>query len=180
MPNKNAPSTKFTREELLQFAQAGVRETVRGIERTIARLQREFPEVMIGGTIALLKPEPRTDGQAWPHLDVEPTRPPVKKGDGRRAAWTPARRKKQAALMRKNERGKKRGITGWQKMQAVLQAAPNHRATATEIREATGLTHAAMANSFTAHEDLFKRAEPGVYTLTAAGKKAAETNGATP
>jgi len=188
--SKTAPSTKFTREELLAFAQAGVRERVREMEREIVRLQQQFPEVMITSTIALLKPERRTDGQSWPALP-KPSTTNTNRVDAVKAAWTPARRKRQAALMKKRsakmhaarraavKRAKKSGDGYvWQKMQAALLAAPDHRATSKELQQATGSNSVAIANSFNEHDDIFRRVGQGVYSLTAAGKKAAE-NGAT-
>jgi len=187
MSSKGHPSYRFTRDELRAFAVAGMRQTIRKIELQLARIFNEFPEVFISKTApVLLKAEPREDGKDWGGARAGAGRPTAtpRASAALKKAWTPKRRREQSARMRKlQKRGHMqtkaaRGGTAWQKMRAALQAAPRQRATAAEIREATGLTHAALANSVTSHADLFTRVEPGVYQLTAAGKKASE-NGAT-
>lgn len=187
MTHKTAPSTKFTRDELQGFAVAGVRDRVRAIERELHRYQREFPQLFItDAPYVLLAAERREDGQTWPPVpqDRKPGQRKWTAADRKahgakmskavKAAW--ARRKKAAAKTTKG------GVAVWQKMQAALAAAPEQRATSKELQAACGLTgksaSVAIANSFGAHGDLFKRVAPGVYTLTAAGKKGTE-NGAT-
>jgi len=188
---RHAPSTKFTRDELAALALAGVRERVRTIERELHRMQREFPSVFItDAPLVLLAAEPRDDGSTWPLVAPGPK-------PGQRT-WTDAQRKVHARRMRKvakaqwarrrasgeaapkKKAGKKKAgkVPVWQRMREALLAAPDHRATIQELMEAAKATSSNVAGSATMHADTFKRVEPGVYTLTAAGMKAAE-NGAT-
>lgn len=192
MPNEK-PSTQFTRAELRTFALAGVREKVRAMEREIARLQREFPDVFISAdAVVLLTAEARTDGKDW-LLQAPTTRKPStrkwsaavrKQYADRMRKLQPklrrARRAKQAATTRTTapRRRKSTTIPMWRQLQAALQAAPDQQATSPQLMSATGATSSAVATNVTTHPDIFKRLSPGVFTLTAAGKK--DANGATP
>ena len=181
MPNKGSSTYKFTRDELQQFAIAGVRDRVRAIEKELHRMQREFPAVFItDAPLVLLAPEKRTDGKSWPLAPAE-----TAKREKMKAAWTPARRKRAAALLKKRRPKMQRrstqkhddGSKVWERMHAALLAAPDHRATSKELQQAIGTNSVAICNSAAQHDDLFKRESPGVYVLTAAGKKTSE-NGA--
>jgi len=179
MPNKGSSTYKFTRDELQQFAIAGVRDRVRDIEKELHRMQREFPSIFItDAPLVLLAPEKRTDGKSWPLVKADHTARNQKIA----ATWTPARRRKAAKMMKKTrakmERAKKNdGSKVWQQMQAALLAAPDQRATSKELQQAIGTNSVGIANSAKQHDDLFKRVEQGVYTLTAKGKSS--ENGAT-
>ena len=178
-----AKTYRFTRDELRAYALGGgVREHVRKLEQDIARLQREFPDVMIDTPIVLLKAEARTDGQAWPALSS-----PQK----HQASWTPERRAKQAAAMRKRQgtmqrakqaKQKAAAVTPpaadkaqphqpptWERMRQMLLTAPDQQATSKAIQAAAGMTAVNVALALTEHPKLFKRIKPGVYALRPAG-----------
>jgi len=181
MPNKGSSTYKFTRDELQQFAIAGVRDRVRDIEKELHRMQREFPAVFItDAPLVLLAPEKRTDGKSWPLVPSKH----AERNQKIAKSWTPSRRKRAAVLMKKTrakmertKRAKKSTSKVWEQMHAALLAAPDHRATSKELQQAIGTNSVAICNSAAQHDDLFKRESPGVYVLTAAGKKTSE-NGA--
>lgn len=173
-------SLGFTKTELQAFATAGIRDRVRDIERELHRIQATFPGVLRQEEpIVLLAAEERPNGKPWPPLTA--------KSEKTRASWTPARRKQQAARLRKNQARLQAGkrakrtptakrtgpVLAWQRMQAALRHAPNQQATAKELREATKLTSVNICNAWSTHRDVFKRVKPGVYALTAAGQNGA-------
>jgi hypothetical protein len=195
-PGYRAPSLGFTKGELQAFAQAGIRDRVREIERELERIRRSFPGLLrLGaGPIVLLAAEARTDGQTWAPL---PEPPKAKQAAAIKKSWTPARRQQQARRIKKRlpqmqaarhrkqleRQGKKPNgrvpTPVWQEMRAALLAAPEQRLTTAEIRQALGRTDkavtVAIANSAQQHPEVFKRVETGVYALTAAGKKVEPT-----
>ena len=192
MPNSRTsthPSKPFTRAELVAYALGGgVRERLRTLEQEIARLQKQFPEVMLDGPIVLLKPEVRTDGKTWP------LQPPPTKNSRNAASWTPARRKQQAQRMKAQQakiqraRGTKtatrataptarvktaKASSSWQKMRSALLLAPDYQGTSKEIQAAAGITNVNIAQAFRDYPDVFKKIDKGVYALTTAGKNGA-------
>lgn len=163
----------YSKTELAAFAEAGIRNRVREIERELHRIQRSFPKLLLSAEpVVLLAPEPRTDGQTWPPLVTETPKP--KRSLSAKALTAMRTNAIKARLARrKQQRSKQPAKPVWQQMQAFLLTAPDHRATAKTLVAAMGTRFAAIANSATAHPETFKRVEPGVYTLTAAAKNGA-------
>lgn len=185
-----ATSQPLTRDELRGFARAGVRASVVEMERTLARLCREYPEVFINGTAPVfVAPEEKPHAQPWPALTAS---------DGRsRVEWTAERRAVQAERIRarlpkmvaarrkkirerkkeeqKVRRSPKGGEPVWARMREYLATREDHRATSKEITKAIKANNsAAVPSAFVTHPDLFERPEVGVYQLTKAGLNGAE------
>ena len=166
------PSAGYSKVELAAFAVLGIRDRVLAIERELTRIQRSFPDMLISNEpIVLLAPERRTDGKTWPLVA-----PDEKRSQAAKRAWTPARRKKQAAHARRINTTKARSNKPiWQQVVDVLLKAPQHQATSKELLQATSAqSFASIASCMDIHSDVIKRVKPGVYTLTAAGKNGAQ------
>lgn len=183
-----SPASGFKKEELIAFALGGgVRDRVRAIETELARIQRVFPGVLVSDEpIVLLAAEPRTDGKVWPLVAPTPTRrKPLRQPNT--SAQQEARSRNLAkariakARKRKSARPTRKGTKAsafvplWREAQSMLQTAPDHTATAEEIREALNLKPKVnITSALMDHQDVFKRVKTGVYTLTAAAKNGAE------
>jgi len=99
--------TKITTAMLQQLAEAGIRQRVADIERELAAYHKVWPDVFISPTAPqLLKapPKPEASNGHWPAVTFTlkpPTPTPPTTKSKHAAAWTPARRAKQARLMKK-------------------------------------------------------------------------------
>jgi hypothetical protein len=83
----------MTKSDLLGLAQWGAHREVAAIEQRLHALQREFPDIfVVNESIVLLKAELRSSDNGLA---------PRKKNFKYSASWTPARRAKQAKVMRK-------------------------------------------------------------------------------
>lgn len=102
----------MNRDELVKLAEVGMRQRLQGVERQLAQVFREFPNLFIGAAPPqFLRPELKNGkGHEWPILVTE-TEGTVK---GHAAQWTPERRQQQAERMRKRAKktGRKGGLKG--------------------------------------------------------------------
>jgi len=88
----------MTREELHTFAAAGIALKLVAIERELAAFHKEWPELFLSPTAPQLLKAPTKNGSNghWPPIAPTPDRAAAIS-----ATWTPARRAKQARLMKK-------------------------------------------------------------------------------
>jgi hypothetical protein len=91
------------RDELVKLAAVGMRQRLQDMERYLAQLFREFPQLFMGETPPqFVRPELKNGkGHEWPIMVSETERTV----NARKARWTPERRQAQAERMRKR-RGK--------------------------------------------------------------------------
>lgn len=92
------------RDELVKLAEVGMRQRLQGVERQLAQVFREFPDLFIGeAPPQFVRPELKNGkGHEWPII-VSETEKVVK---GHAARWTPERRREQSERMKK-ARGKR-------------------------------------------------------------------------
>lgn len=90
----------MTREELHQFAAAGVAQKIAAIEKELSTYHKEWPELFLSATAPQLLKAALKNGNNthWP-IGENGTAPSRKT-----AEWTPERRAKQAAIMRKRSK----------------------------------------------------------------------------
>jgi hypothetical protein len=94
----------MTREELHTFAAAGVAQKIATIERELAVYHKEWPELFLSATVPqLLKPVLK-NGHSSNGTHAAIDAPPSSKQSKQIASWTPARRAKQARIMRRRQK----------------------------------------------------------------------------
>lgn len=86
----------MTKDELLELAAVGMKEKLWRMERQLAQIHRDFPQLFIGeAPPQFVRPELKNgSGHEWP-ITVGPSETQKKIS----ASWTPARRKRQAELL---------------------------------------------------------------------------------
>ena len=179
--------------EMQEYARLGVRMHLEEIERQLAGLHRQFPDLFLGDTAPIfLRPEPKPNGTStWPTVQVSAPEVvgtngghgtnPSKASVSQKASWTPARRAKQAKMMKKRslamhaakaQRHAKLGATEpwgyfvWQRMHDFLQTQDQRTAKVQDImREAKVNVGASVASAIKNHPEYFKRVGVGRYQL---------------
>jgi hypothetical protein len=97
------------RDELVKLAAVGMRQRLYDMERYLAQLFREFPDLFIGETPPqFVRPELKNGkGHSWPIMVVNETERQVK---AHAARWTPERRREQSERMiKRRAKGRKGG-----------------------------------------------------------------------
>lgn len=97
----------MNKEELRELAALGAKRKLESVERQLASLYAEFPDIFISdGPPMLVKAEAREDGNRW-NGKMQSTLEYQRRSEGAKRSWTPARRAKSAKRMKKllKERG---------------------------------------------------------------------------
>ncbi len=178
------------KEALQVYAVHGVRFRVAAMERELASLFKEFPQVFAGPTPpALLRPEPKVNGNDWPAVTAETI---VRAKDAAKG-WTPERRRKAALALKKRRpamdaakrrkalaekggtaMGRPRGAASapwgtfaWQRAHDYLLSRPTHTASTPEILAGAKISSDAsfITGAYNHHKDVFARISPGKYKL---------------
>jgi hypothetical protein len=171
----------LTKSQLHSLAANGVRPELLKIERYLADIKKEFPDLFIeNAPLQFVKLETKSNGatangKGWPTLRITP---PLSK---QQTLWTPERRAAQGERMRKRQakmqRAKKRArqskatagpqMPVWFRAYEFLRTQIDSTAPLDTLQKALKVKESSsILTGFVYHKDLFRRVSPGVYQVT--------------